>query len=323
MAKGKKGVDGIDKVIDLFPAGSHKMIERLLARAADRDAKQAGRNVKAAMRALGGRGGRSGGKVLGGLASNLAKALRQRGDVGGGKASIRQKAPDTGGRPFHFAHSVISKEDGAPRRRAGLVRARGGLGAAGGTRVREDRPRRRAHALHRAGDRRRADLRAGARRCRARRGRARRGTGREPGEVRRTRERRGRGPGPRDERDGGTGLHREPGEARQRRAGHLLVRDDRRPVRGPREVLGGPRGGRGPPAGAGAAQAHRRAAARGLAPGALRDDEGVRQAVRGRRGPLLGGPARPGEGQRQPQLPRPHRLLGASGEEDGRPGRAR
>ncbi len=135
MSKGKKGVDGINKVIDLFPAGSHKMIERLLARAADREAKQAGRNVKAAMRSLSGRGGRSGGKVLGGLASNLAKALRQRGDLGGGKASIRQKAPDTGGRPFHFAHSVISKEDGAPsasgRARSGAKGA--GLGGAGGT----------------------------------------------------------------------------------------------------------------------------------------------------------------------------------------------
>ncbi len=97
MAKGKKGVDGIDKVIDLFPAGSHKMIERLLAKAAERDAKQAGRNVRAAMRSLSGGGGRSRGRSRDGLASNLAKALRQRGDVGGGKASIRQKAPDTGG----------------------------------------------------------------------------------------------------------------------------------------------------------------------------------------------------------------------------------
>ncbi len=135
MPKGKKGVDGIDKVIDLFPAGSHKMIERLLARAADREARQAGQNVRAAMRALGGRGGRSGGKVLGGLASNLAKALRQRGDVGGGRASIRQKAPDTGGRPFHFAHSVISKEDGAPSAsgRAPTGAKGAGSGGPGGT----------------------------------------------------------------------------------------------------------------------------------------------------------------------------------------------
>ncbi len=116
MAQGKKVLDGIDEVIDLFPPGSHKMIERLLARAAERDAKTAGRNVRAALRDAFGRGDRTTTKIAGvdGLATNLAKALRQRGDIGGGKASIRQTAPDTGGRPFHFAHSVVGKETSAP-----------------------------------------------------------------------------------------------------------------------------------------------------------------------------------------------------------------
>ena len=131
MAEGKKGVDGIDTLIELFPAGSHKMIERLLARAAEREARQAGRNVRAAIRALSERGGRSG-ELLGDLASNLAKALRQRGDVGGGKASIRQKAPDTGGRPFHFAHTVVSKKDRAPAASGKASTGGKGAGSAGG-----------------------------------------------------------------------------------------------------------------------------------------------------------------------------------------------
>ncbi len=113
MAKGKKGVDGVDKVIGLFPAGSHKMIERLLVRAAQRDAKMAGRNVKKALQGVT-RGSRVSNKLVSHLAAELGRALRHRGDLGGNKTSIRQKSPDTGGRPFHFAHSVIHKGDAAP-----------------------------------------------------------------------------------------------------------------------------------------------------------------------------------------------------------------
>ncbi len=126
MARGKKGIDGVDKVIDLFPAGSHKMIERLLARAAERNAKTAGRNVKRAMS-----GSRAGRRLASNLAAELGRALRHRGDVGGNKASIRQKAPDGGGRPFHFAHSVINKEDAAPAA-SGKASASSGNGTAGG-----------------------------------------------------------------------------------------------------------------------------------------------------------------------------------------------
>ncbi len=130
MARGKKGIDGVDKVIDLFPAGSHKMIERLLARAAERNAKAAGRNVKKAMqKAMG--GSRAGRRLASNLAAELGRALRHRGDVGGDKASIRQKSPDSGGRPFHFAHSVINKEDAAPAA-SGKASASSRSGTAGG-----------------------------------------------------------------------------------------------------------------------------------------------------------------------------------------------
>ena len=110
MARGKKGIDGVDKVIDLFPASSAKKIERVLLRAADRDARAAGRQLKAA---LGGAGGasRSTRRIATRLAGELVKALHHRGDVGGNRASIRQRAPDSGGRPFHFAHSVVTKAD--------------------------------------------------------------------------------------------------------------------------------------------------------------------------------------------------------------------
>ena len=108
MATKRKLHTGIDVVVDFFPASSHKMIEKLLLRAQEEEARRAGRNVAVAMRDLG--------HVLSGSGSRrtdfgmeLGKALRLRGDVRG-KASIRQKAPDTGGRPFHFAHSVVGKE---------------------------------------------------------------------------------------------------------------------------------------------------------------------------------------------------------------------
>ncbi len=113
MSRGKKGVDGVDKVIGLFPAGSHKMIERLLARAAQHDAKVAGRNVKKALQGVT-RGSRASNKLASNLAAELGRALKHRGDVGGNKTSIRQKSPASGGRPFHFAHSVIHKRDAAP-----------------------------------------------------------------------------------------------------------------------------------------------------------------------------------------------------------------
>ena len=110
MARGKKGIDGVDKVIDLFPASSAKKIERVLLRAADRDARAAGRQLKAALGSAGG-AGRSTRRIATRLAGELGKALHHRGDVGGNRASIRQKAPDSGGRPFHFAHSVVTKAD--------------------------------------------------------------------------------------------------------------------------------------------------------------------------------------------------------------------
>ncbi|WP_237479377.1 MobA/MobL family protein [Lichenibacterium dinghuense] len=110
-----KSIDAIDTVVALFPASSRTLIERLLERAREKEARQAGRSAAAAVRDLGrlvqaGSGGRQGSR----LAAELSKALELRGNISG-KTSIRQKAPDTGGRSFHFAHSVIKKDD-APRR---------------------------------------------------------------------------------------------------------------------------------------------------------------------------------------------------------------
>ena len=130
MAKEKKGVDGVDKVISLFPAGSHKMIERLLARAAQRDATAAGRNVKKALQGIT-RGNRVENKLAGNLAEELGRALRHRSDVGSNKTSIRQKSPESGGRSFHFAHSVIHKGEAAPAASGKAGAGKAGAGKSG------------------------------------------------------------------------------------------------------------------------------------------------------------------------------------------------
>ena len=84
-------------------------IERLLKRAADKKAKQAQKRVENAVK-------RNPFKGLGhttesAFAAALSKALKNHGSrANGGRISIRMTAPDTGGRPFHFDHTAVSKK---------------------------------------------------------------------------------------------------------------------------------------------------------------------------------------------------------------------
>ena len=105
----EKAFNDLEEVKGFFPKSSHKVVERLLKRVADKEAKQAGRDVARAMRSV----GKAGGAFGKGLGRQLAKAMSHRN--GGRKegASLRQRAPDTNGRPFHFAHGVVSKGGGA------------------------------------------------------------------------------------------------------------------------------------------------------------------------------------------------------------------
>ncbi|RYG13594.1 MAG: hypothetical protein EON92_05025, partial [Burkholderiales bacterium] len=86
-----------------------KRIELLLKRAADKKAKQAQKRVEGAVK-------RNPFKGLGhttesAFSAALSKALKNHGSKAkGGRASIRMTAPDTGGRPFHFNHTAVSRK---------------------------------------------------------------------------------------------------------------------------------------------------------------------------------------------------------------------
>ena len=115
--------------MSLFPQGSAKAIQRLLKRAQDKEAKAAQRNVVKALRG-GIKGGRLGSRIGSRLAGELAKAVRQRGAPRKEAPSIRQKASAAqgGGKPFHFAHSVVTKAD--PTAPATSRASKGGRAAA-------------------------------------------------------------------------------------------------------------------------------------------------------------------------------------------------
>jgi hypothetical protein len=90
-------------------ADSNGRIQRILQRAADRQAKQVQRRVEGAAR-------RNPFSKLArvresAFADALSKALRNHGaQAKGGRPSIRMTAPDTGGRPFHFDHTAVSQK---------------------------------------------------------------------------------------------------------------------------------------------------------------------------------------------------------------------
>ena len=109
---GKKAVDGVEDAVPHFPRGSAKAIERLIRRAQDKAVHAARRGISTAAQS-GTKGGRLGSEIGRSLGRELAKAMSQRDVPKREAASIRQKAPDSGGRPFHFAHSVVTKADSA------------------------------------------------------------------------------------------------------------------------------------------------------------------------------------------------------------------
>ena len=109
---GKKAMDGVEEAVSFFPQGSAKAILRLLKRAQDKEVEAARRNIGHAIRSAT-KGGRLGSEIGRSFGRELAKAMSQRGAPKREEASIRQKAPDSGGRPFHFAYSVVTKADSA------------------------------------------------------------------------------------------------------------------------------------------------------------------------------------------------------------------
>ena len=108
----QKTPEELSEALGFFPPGSVKSVNRLLKRAAEKQAREARRGVRPSS---GTRAGTKLGKSLGNaLAKQLSKAMRQRGATRREQPSVKQKAPDTNGRPFHFAHSTVNKDDAAP-----------------------------------------------------------------------------------------------------------------------------------------------------------------------------------------------------------------
>lgn len=121
MAKRENGPDDLEHVKGLFPKASHKLVDRVLRKAREKEARAAQAGAARAVRALG-RG------VGGGLGAQLGKAVSRRGKPTRAKASTRQVAPDTGGRSFHFARTV-TRRDGAAGSAGGDGGAKGGAQA--------------------------------------------------------------------------------------------------------------------------------------------------------------------------------------------------
>lgn len=105
-----KTPEELAEALSFFPPGSTKSVDRLLKKAAAKEATATRQGSR------GGSGpGVKMGKSLGNtLAKQLTKAMRQRGASKRERASVKQTAPDTGGRPFHFAHSTVNKDDVTP-----------------------------------------------------------------------------------------------------------------------------------------------------------------------------------------------------------------
>ena len=104
----------LDEVCSLFPPVSAKVIAALIARAAEREIREQRRHIRAAV--LGSYPGVSfADAVARHLAAHLGKSLRQRGASSHEMPSIRHKSPTSGGRPFHFAHSVVGRSTGSPK----------------------------------------------------------------------------------------------------------------------------------------------------------------------------------------------------------------
>ena len=111
-----------ESLIEFFKGGNIKAMERVLARAY--------KKAEAAQRKKAGAGEVSRKASL--LTKALNTAMSSYGRSTKNAPSIRQKAPDTGGRPYHFAYSTMAKNGGRGRSKGPSGPAAGGApGAAG------------------------------------------------------------------------------------------------------------------------------------------------------------------------------------------------
>lgn len=109
MAKRDEKELELEEGKSLLGTASQKSVERMLKRAAERSAKQAQKRVESAAK-------RNPFKNLGhvtesAFAAALSKALKRHAASAkrGARPSIKMTAPDSGGRPFHFDHTAVSK----------------------------------------------------------------------------------------------------------------------------------------------------------------------------------------------------------------------
>lgn len=103
--------DANEPLIEFFKTANINAVYRVLERA-QRNADRAADQQAAAAHSAGSTG-------TGTLTKALNKAMAAYGRAAKGRASIRQKAPDTGGRPYHFGYSNVTRGERASTRKAG------------------------------------------------------------------------------------------------------------------------------------------------------------------------------------------------------------
>ncbi len=108
----------------ILTSGNQQQVERLLKKAADKAENAAKRQwTKSGRNPF----SRHGYARQGGIAPTLEKALigalTLHANNSGPRPSIRMRAPDTGGRPFHFSHTTITASGGSKAYKAGTAAA--------------------------------------------------------------------------------------------------------------------------------------------------------------------------------------------------------
>ena len=118
--------DEIEDPIEFFKEANASAIARVLHRADQNAAKEARRQQNIIRSALRPR------RTL--LGKALKLALAHHGRASNGRPSIRQTAPDTGGRPYHFGFSSVTKGESARGGRGGggKMKVGSGTGATAG-----------------------------------------------------------------------------------------------------------------------------------------------------------------------------------------------
>lgn len=122
MARSSKKRVELGQAAPLFSAAGQKQVERLLKKAADQAAndakrrwKRVGRNpfAKHALYTIG--------AFEQAFRNALKGALNHHANNSGPRPSIRMTAPDTGGRPFHFEHTIVTAGGASSTYKAGTV----------------------------------------------------------------------------------------------------------------------------------------------------------------------------------------------------------